>query len=281
MSSHLLGLINTSFGSLSEMKSSLSAAALGMMSSGWVWLVCDENASHLAFVATYGPGTMLVRSRQHKYPEGLSPNLGPGPGGMSNVARRPFKILGEKLDPPTETSEPPSTRNAGAGSYQPLATKPFNRTPLSNPGTRAFHQATRASSPLSAALQHLGSNQSHARFSQLPLAWRTPLEPLSTGNQRPGTPHALQYSNVSSLGGEKEGAVGDSLSPTEEPEAEPEEQQLYTNDRPVYNSSIINSALHHRANSGWDVKRWRGHGDDLSPLMCIRQVPSPYSMGVN
>lgn len=60
----LLGQIRTHFGSLAQLQSTFSAAAMGMINSGWVWLVCDENG-YLEVVATFGAGTLLVRSRTH------------------------------------------------------------------------------------------------------------------------------------------------------------------------------------------------------------------------
>ncbi|TDL29795.1 manganese and iron superoxide dismutase [Rickenella mellea] len=54
--------IRTEFGSLTQLKSTFSAAALGMMSSGWVWLVADSKAN-LAVIPTFGAGSLLVRSR--------------------------------------------------------------------------------------------------------------------------------------------------------------------------------------------------------------------------
>ncbi|KDQ14754.1 hypothetical protein BOTBODRAFT_187754 [Botryobasidium botryosum FD-172 SS1] len=51
-----------SFGSPTALKSSLSAAVTGMSGSGWVWLVCDQR-TELGVVATYGPSTLLARTR--------------------------------------------------------------------------------------------------------------------------------------------------------------------------------------------------------------------------
>ncbi|KIM33454.1 hypothetical protein M408DRAFT_19745 [Serendipita vermifera MAFF 305830] len=241
MSSHLLALINSSFGSLSQLKSSMSAAAFGMMGSGWIWLVCDENASHLAFVATYGPGTMLVRSRQHRHPEGLSPNFGVGPGGLSTGQM--FKVLGEKGDP---------TGGAKVDPKRPLGTRPpSSRSPL----TRNFHNT--AATLSSTALRQ--SALAQARFSQAPLAWRTAVEPLSSANRHPSVPRGLQYSSASIE------EVDDLLPAAEESELPSEEPAS----RPIISSTAINATMHHRSNSEWNVNRWRGDGDDLSPLMCI------------
>lgn len=55
------------FGSLDHLQSSMSAAAMGMSGSGWVWLVADQN-SRLGVIGTYGAGTLLVRSRRQHSP---------------------------------------------------------------------------------------------------------------------------------------------------------------------------------------------------------------------
>ena len=61
---NLLGDIRKHFGSLAHLQSTFSAAALGMINSGWVWLVSDEYGN-MEVVATFGAGTLLVRSRTH------------------------------------------------------------------------------------------------------------------------------------------------------------------------------------------------------------------------
>jgi superoxide dismutase, Fe-Mn family len=60
----LLGDIRMNFGSLAQLQSTFSAAAMGMVNSGWVWLVSDEHGN-MEVVATFGAGTLLVRSRTH------------------------------------------------------------------------------------------------------------------------------------------------------------------------------------------------------------------------
>ncbi|KAE8227944.1 hypothetical protein CF326_g7140 [Tilletia indica] len=52
-----------SYQNLSSLKSAFSAAAMGMTSSGWVWLVRDAHGK-LGVVSTYGAGTLLVQARQ-------------------------------------------------------------------------------------------------------------------------------------------------------------------------------------------------------------------------
>jgi len=60
--------IESDFGSLIGLKSAFSAAAMGMAGSGWVWLVCDATGK-LAVIATYGSGTVLVRSQTRLGPK--------------------------------------------------------------------------------------------------------------------------------------------------------------------------------------------------------------------
>ncbi|KIJ56575.1 hypothetical protein M422DRAFT_197564 [Sphaerobolus stellatus SS14] len=60
--SNLMVGIRESFGDLTKLKDTFSAAAMGMVSSGWVWLVSDE-FGNMQVVATFGAGTLLVRSR--------------------------------------------------------------------------------------------------------------------------------------------------------------------------------------------------------------------------
>ena len=70
----------------------MSAAALGMGSSGWVWCVQDVNGS-IGVVPTFGPGTVLVRNRIHS-----SPFFTP--------------VVGEQPDP--RPSSPTSTKRASS-----------------------------------------------------------------------------------------------------------------------------------------------------------------------
>ena len=58
------------YGSLPQLKLALSSAAMGMFSSGFVWLVKDEHG-RLGIVPTYGTGTVLVHQRQQRGPSDL------------------------------------------------------------------------------------------------------------------------------------------------------------------------------------------------------------------
>ncbi|KZT62371.1 manganese and iron superoxide dismutase [Calocera cornea HHB12733] len=57
------------YGNVQQFISYMSAAAMGMVGSGWVWLVIDAQG-RLATVATYGAGTMLIRARAQANPMG-------------------------------------------------------------------------------------------------------------------------------------------------------------------------------------------------------------------
>lgn len=48
------------------MKSAVSAAAMGMISSGWIWVVTDRTG-RLSIIPTFGAGTLLVRGRMQAY----------------------------------------------------------------------------------------------------------------------------------------------------------------------------------------------------------------------
>ncbi|KAG9102508.1 hypothetical protein FRC06_001921 [Ceratobasidium sp. 370] len=86
--------IATDFGTVGHLKSTMSAAALGMSSSGWIWCVQDAYGA-LGIVPTFGHGTILVRNRAHH-----SPFYAP--------------VVGEVSDPrtPSPTDPPPAASPA-------------------------------------------------------------------------------------------------------------------------------------------------------------------------
>lgn len=63
--SALSDAIAAEFGSLLGLQHAFSSAAMGMMGSGWIWLVAD-GAGTLGLVGTYGAGTVLVQNRQQR-----------------------------------------------------------------------------------------------------------------------------------------------------------------------------------------------------------------------
>ncbi|KAL1687934.1 Manganese/iron superoxide dismutase [Schizophyllum commune] len=64
MSYDLRTAIRTQYGSLAQLKSAFMGAASGMFSSGFLWLVSDSRGN-MGIVPTFGPGTLLIRSRSH------------------------------------------------------------------------------------------------------------------------------------------------------------------------------------------------------------------------
>ncbi|TEB35475.1 hypothetical protein FA13DRAFT_1728284 [Coprinellus micaceus] len=64
ISNDLLAAITTQHGSLRQLKSSFSAAGLGMFTNGWVWFVSDSKGI-TGILPTFGPGTLLVQSRTY------------------------------------------------------------------------------------------------------------------------------------------------------------------------------------------------------------------------
>ncbi|KAJ7122810.1 Manganese/iron superoxide dismutase [Mycena epipterygia] len=64
ISDHFMRAIQADHGGLEQLKSTVSAAALGMFTSGWIWFVSDKNGS-TSVLPTFGPGTLLVRSRTY------------------------------------------------------------------------------------------------------------------------------------------------------------------------------------------------------------------------
>lgn len=57
--------IDETYGSMTQFISYFSNAAMGMSSSGYVWLVCDQDGN-LGICATYGAGTILVQTREQR-----------------------------------------------------------------------------------------------------------------------------------------------------------------------------------------------------------------------
>ncbi|KAJ7755667.1 manganese superoxide dismutase [Mycena maculata] len=64
ISTALSEMIRVDHGGLEQLKSSFSAAAMGMFTSGWIWFVSDKEG-RTSILPTFGPGTLLVRSRTY------------------------------------------------------------------------------------------------------------------------------------------------------------------------------------------------------------------------
>jgi len=89
-----------SFGSPDNLKSCLSAAVTGMSGTGWVWLVCDQRLE-LGVVATYGPSTLLARSRmqQVRASPQKTVNLKSGRLAGANLSPGALNYVGQSLIP--------------------------------------------------------------------------------------------------------------------------------------------------------------------------------------
>jgi len=78
ISYHLKGAIRSHHGGLDQLKSTFSAAALGMVGSGYIWFVTDSTGA-TAVLPTFGAGTLLVRARMQ-------------------AAHNPGAVLGEDIE---------------------------------------------------------------------------------------------------------------------------------------------------------------------------------------
>lgn len=65
ISVYLRSAIRPHIGSIAQLRSNVSAAVLGMISTGYVWFVTDSHGN-LGVVPTYGAGTLLTRARLQK-----------------------------------------------------------------------------------------------------------------------------------------------------------------------------------------------------------------------
>nr|GAT53803.1 manganese superoxide dismutase [Mycena chlorophos] len=64
ISASLASQLRTDHGGLDQFKSAFSSAAMGIFTSGYVWFVTDKQGS-TSIIPTFGPGTLLVRSRTY------------------------------------------------------------------------------------------------------------------------------------------------------------------------------------------------------------------------
>lgn len=99
--------IRQDFGSLEQLKSTVSAAAMGMSSSGWIWVALDNRAT-MGVIPTFGAGTLLVRSRGRVLTSGDT-------------------VLGETYSALTTRPTPhPTTSSATSGPSTPQPTRSFH-----------------------------------------------------------------------------------------------------------------------------------------------------------
>lgn len=70
MNGQLKLAIREDYKDISYLKDEVAATAMGMFSSGWVWVAVTE-LRRIVVIPTFGPGTILVRGRQQRFDEAL------------------------------------------------------------------------------------------------------------------------------------------------------------------------------------------------------------------
>jgi superoxide dismutase, Fe-Mn family len=124
--------IRVQLGGLDQLKSNFSAAALALVSSGWVWFVVDE-LGNLGILPTFGAGTLLAESRMQKSPFVPTTVVGES----ETVKEESVPARGQK-DPLWTGARRPLSRPASSSSSSRLLDTPRTRTsPLS--GASAPH----------------------------------------------------------------------------------------------------------------------------------------------
>ncbi|KAJ3807882.1 Manganese/iron superoxide dismutase, partial [Lentinula aff. lateritia] len=115
--------IRLQHGSLAQLKSSVSAAATGLFTSGFVWLVTDA-AGNIAVVPTFGPGSVLVRSQMYM----AHPDPASSPDSSSSphlYLPHPTAFASLTSDTPPSSSLPfPSSSPSPLSSSPSLASRP-------------------------------------------------------------------------------------------------------------------------------------------------------------
>ncbi|KDR83513.1 hypothetical protein GALMADRAFT_235700 [Galerina marginata CBS 339.88] len=131
ISEDLFEKIRVHYGDLLRLKSTFSAAAMGMFTNGWVWMVTD-NEGNLGVLHTLGPSTLLVRSRNNmNYQHGLvlgEPELHANSG---DIPIRPLP----SYSPNTPPGVTPSLPTSGVSGQSPT------RVPF-DPHARAIHASS-------------------------------------------------------------------------------------------------------------------------------------------
>lgn len=118
-SEDLLLKIRQFYSDFIRLKSTFSAAALGMFTNGWVWMVTDANGK-LGILPTYGPSTLLIKSRMNMTtntllfhePQGIDHENSVSPGAVNfpnHVSSGATTLPGAGATSPTSgiSSKPP------------------------------------------------------------------------------------------------------------------------------------------------------------------------------
>ncbi|MBW0504408.1 hypothetical protein O181_044123 [Austropuccinia psidii MF-1] len=105
-SSLLYTNLEETYGSITQFISYFSNAAMGMSTSGYIWLVCDQDGS-LGICATYGAGTILVQNREQRgdWPTAISsPRIGLDRFGRPLKKQEPDNLDGSQPMRPIQPS---------------------------------------------------------------------------------------------------------------------------------------------------------------------------------
>jgi Fe-Mn family superoxide dismutase len=143
MNALLLVEIRRQHGGLDQLKSTFSAAALGLTGSGYIWFVTDGYGS-TAVLPTFGTGTLLVRSRRlsappigkHKPMVASQPVVGEDVEKWSSAVFKSTKSVDayESISKMFEKKGESSTSSeAGPSSTSPGVTSPTSGTSISVP----------------------------------------------------------------------------------------------------------------------------------------------------
>ncbi|KAJ7087207.1 manganese superoxide dismutase [Mycena belliarum] len=152
----LMTQIRTEHGGFENFKSTISASAMGMFTSGYVWFVCDRAGSTFV-LPTFGPGTLLVRSRtymSHAHPDLYHHDVPTTPAAWDREMKYMDKYLKDwnvDLPPILDPAELGAFLDQEPPEPKPSATAPPARSPSRAAGPsplqpRFFHSsAVRAS----------------------------------------------------------------------------------------------------------------------------------------
>ncbi|EPQ59507.1 hypothetical protein GLOTRDRAFT_114188 [Gloeophyllum trabeum ATCC 11539] len=132
----LLRRINRQIGSLTQLKSIVSAHALGMFSSGWVWLVADQSGA-LGAISTFGTGTLLVRSRHQMGGEDDRIVLGTVLDRFSQKQTSSRPSGEPNVSSPASTSTAPASPTSGVSSSSSPLNPPMHTRSLHTSVTRS------------------------------------------------------------------------------------------------------------------------------------------------
>ncbi|KAH8830563.1 manganese superoxide dismutase [Flagelloscypha sp. PMI_526] len=142
MDVQLEALIRNDFGSKEQFKSTFGGYALGMNTSGYIWVCTNPGATQLVILPTFGPGTLLVRTRSYA----VHQNTKWG-GLLVDSDRSVGVVLTEELKKqeqqrlnPVEQSSENLSAPAGVSPQSPvsgISTNPFGAS-FTPPGARSY-----------------------------------------------------------------------------------------------------------------------------------------------